>query len=265
LKNNSRPDLPNHAILVLLVLSLIALIITLTPIEQASPGTVNRQWAGAIGALLLFAPFLFTLLKRSGLSASPPFWFVIHVLCASAGAYLIFFHAAGGDWMSPPGLVLILMIFLLVQGSFLRVSVSNRFSHLFARTSIAPGFARPQTLDKAHLKVLIEYKQQLLQKLDPRADEALFSPNLRHWLQHPWLSLRYQRLISVEADVIGARAGAGLVLAWSRRLHMLAATLFYLGLVAHIIVVLFFAGYASGGDEIDWWYITDYGATGVVK
>ncbi len=259
MKNNSRPDLPNHAIIVLLVISLIALVITLAPIEQASPGTVNRQWAGAIGALLLFAPFLFTWLKRSGLSASPPFWFVNHVLCASAGAYLIFFHAAGGNWISPPGLVLILLIFLLVQGSILRVSVSKRFSHLFARTSIAPGFSQPDKLDKARLKVLIEYKQQLLKKLDPQADEALFSPTLRHWLQHPWLSLCYQRLISLETDMVGAREGAGLVLAWSRHLHMLAATLFYLGLIAHIIVVLFFAGYTAGGEEIDWWYITDYG------
>ncbi len=59
--------------------------------------------------------------------------------------------------------------------------------------------------------------------------------------------------------MVGARQGAGLALAWSRRLHMFAATLFYLGLISHIVVVLFFAGYAAGGDEITWWHITDWG------
>jgi len=31
------------------------------------------------------------------------------------------------------------------------------------------------------------------------------------------------------------------------------------GLPAHIIVVLFFAGYVAGDSEIDWWYITAWG------
>ena len=55
------------------------------------------------------------------------------------------------------------------------------------------------------------------------------------------------------------RAAVGIELRWSRRIHMLAALGFYLGLIAHVIVMLFFAGYAAGGDEIDWWYITAWG------
>lgn len=169
------------------------------------------------------------------------------------------FHAAGGNWLSPPGVVLLFMLFLLIQGAFLRVSVSARFSQLFARTSIAPGFSKPASLDKAKLQVLIEYKQSILDRLDPAASEALFSPNLMHWIRHPLLSIRYQRLVSMEADMVGARQGAGLLLAWSRRLHMLAAIFFFLGLISHVIVVLFFAGYAAGGENINWWYITDWG------
>ena len=42
---------------------------------------------------------------------------------------------------------------------------------------------------------------------------------------------------------------AGFELGWSRRLHMLAALLFYLGLIAHVVVVLFFAGYAADGGH----------------
>lgn len=260
MKNQTRPDLPNHVIHILLALVIVALIITLSPFLTHQPGSPNAQWAATFGVLALLAPILFSILKRSGLSASPPFWFIAHVLSAILGGGFILYHAAAGNWLSPPGLVLMLMIFLLIQGAFLRTSVSSKFSLLFARNSIAPGFSKPDSLDKAKLQVLIEYKQRLLQNLDVNASEALFSPNLKHWLRHPLLSLRYQRLISMEADMVGARQSAGLLLAWSRRLHMLVASMFYLGLISHVIIVLFFAGYAAGGDEITWWYVTDYGA-----
>ena len=260
MSNQKRPDLPNHAITISLGLFVIGLIIVLSPFLGHRPASSNAQWAAVIGVLGLLAPMIFSILKRSGWTASPPSWFIAHVLSAFLGGFFILYHVAAGNWLSPPGIVLILMFFLFVQGSFLRTTVSSRFSLLFARNTIAPGFSKPDSLDKAKLQVLIEYKQQLLQKLDTRASEALFSPNLKHWLRHPLQSLRYQRLISMEADMVGARQGAGLLLAWSRRLHMLIATLFYLGLIAHVITVLFFAGYAAGGEEITWWYITDYGA-----
>ena len=59
--------------------------------------------------------------------------------------------------------------------------------------------------------------------------------------------------------MVGARASAGVELGWSRRIHMLAALGFCLGLVAHIIVMLFFAGYAADGGPIYWWHITAWG------
>ncbi|MCP4379571.1 MAG: hypothetical protein GY794_25805, partial [bacterium] len=175
------------------------------------------------------------------------------------GVYLVLFHAAAGDWLSPPGIVLILMIFLVIQGAFLRISVSSRFSWLFAGSAIAGGFAGFVSIDKQQLQALIEHKQRLLIKLDNCAEEALFSPSLSHWLRHPWFSLRYQKLIAEEARMIGARESAGFWPAWSRRIHMTAAALFFIGLLAHVVVVLFFAGYAAGDGEIDWWYVTDWG------
>ena len=114
-------------------------------------------------------------------------------------------------------------------------------------------------MDKARLQQLIESKTRLLAHLDTTADEALFSPALRHWLRHPWLSFGYQRLAWQEAQMVAARRSAGPALCWSRRIHMLVALLFYLGLGAHVVVVLFFAGYAAGDGPIDWWYITDWG------
>jgi len=257
--NNNRPDLSERNILLLLaVVSLAAATLLLWPMLP-SPGSRSGQLSAAIGALLLLAPLFFLIMKRSGMSASPPTWFVAHVLATSIGCCLIFAHVAAGDWITPPGIVLMLLIFLVLQGSLLRIIISRGFSLLFARSSLPMGFSAPPGLDKAALQKLIEAKQELLQRLDPGADEALFSPALKHWLRRPLQSFRYQSLAESEAGMVGARKSAGAELSWSRRIHMLAALGFYLGLVSHIIVVLFFAGYAAAGGTIDWWYITAWG------
>jgi hypothetical protein len=243
----------------LLAVAGFVLLLTLYLFDQQPPGSPAAQWGAAIGVLLLLAPMLFSVLKRGGMRNSPPFWFVTHVLCATLGICLILFHVAGGNWVSPPGLVLFPMLFLLVQGVLLRTSISKSFSHLFARRSVSQGFAIPAAMDRNALAATIDKKIDCLRSLDPNASEALFSPTLRHWLNHPWLSFRYQSLINTEARIVGARESAGPLLAWSRRIHLLAAALFYLGLLTHIAIVLFFAVYTAGVEEIDWWYITDWG------
>ena len=228
--------------------------------DLPAPGSGFGQSAAAIGALLLLAPLLFVVMKRSGRAESPPAWFIAHVLGTSLGSGLIFIHVASGDWLSPPGLVLLLMVFLILQGSLLRVILSRGFSLLFARSSAAQGFASPAGLDKAALQQIIDSKQSLLRTLDPDASEALFSPALKHWLGQPLRSLRYQLLAEREARMVGARAGVSPGLRFARRIHMLTALGFYLGLIAHVIVMLFFAGYAAEGGPIDWWHITAWGA-----
>jgi len=259
LNTQSRPDLPNRGLYILLAFAAAVLLLSLVLLNQQKPGAPIAQWSATIGVCLLLAPLFFSILKRSGYSDSPPFWFVTHVLGATLGACLILLHAAGGDWLSPPGLVLLLMLFLLIQGTVLRTTVSRSFAYLFARNSIGLGFSAPTTLNKIELGKLIERKTVLLQRLDGEASEALFSPTLRHWLRRPWLSFRYQSLIDREARMVGARQAAGKIRGWSRRIHMAVAVLFYGGLLAHIIVVLFFAGYVAGDSEIDWWYITAWG------
>ncbi len=257
--NKNRPDLSSTQILLLdLSIAAAAAIILLSPGSPA-PGSPIGQLAAAGGALLLLAPLSFVIVKRSRASASPPAWFIVHVLAALAGSCLILVHAKAGDWLSPPGLLLLLLVLLVTQGSLLRTALSRGFSRLFARNSEAGGFGAPPALDKAALQRLIDRKTALLRDLDPGANEALFSPALAHWLKKPYSSLRYQWLAEREARLIGARAGAGRVLAWSRRLHLLIALGFYLGLLAHVVVVLFFAGYAAGGGPVDWWHITAWG------
>jgi hypothetical protein len=254
-----RPDLPKQGLYALLALAALFLIFTLYTFNQQAPGSALAQGSAAIGVCLLLAPMFFSILKRSGFTDSPPLWFVAHVLGSSFGICLVFIHVAGGNWVSPPGLVLFLMLFLLLQGVLLRTAISEKFSYLFARNSTCRGFALPDMMDKTALAITIDKKIECLWLLDPNASEALFSPTLRHWLTHPWLSFRYQLLIGQEARMVGARQAAGALLAWSRRIHILAAVLFYAGLLTHIIIVLFFAGYAAGDGDIDWWYVTDWG------
>lgn len=257
--NNNRPDLSERNIALLLAVVIAAAASILLRASGPAPGSVTGQLSAAAGALLLLAPLLFVIMKRSGLGKSPPAWFIGHVLATMLGCCLIFVHVAAGDWLSPPGLVLLLLVLLILQGSLLRVIFSRGFSLLFARSSQPTGFSAPDGLDKVELQKLIDIKKSLLQKLDPEADEALFSPALKHWLRRPLMSLHYQWLAEREAKMVGARGSVSKELGWSRRLHMLAALAFYLGLLAHVIVVLFFAGYAADGEAIDWWYITAWG------
>jgi hypothetical protein len=223
-QNKNRPDLSERNIVLLLVVVIAAAAAILPRSGWPAPGSVSGQLFAAAGALLLLAPLLFLVMKRSGLAASPPTWFIAHVLATMLGGTLIFVHVAAGDWLTPPGLVLLLLALLILQGSLLRVIFSS-----------------------------------LLRTLDPAGEEALFSPALQHWLRRPLSSLRYQLLAEREARMVGARSSAGKELGWSRRIHMLFALGFYLGLLAHVIVVLFFAGYAAGGEPIDWWHITAWG------
>ena len=259
MKTSNRPDLSERNITLLLAVVIAAVASILLRGGAPAPGSAIGQLSGAAGALLLLAPLLFVIMKRSGLASSPPAWFIGHVLATMLGTCLIFVHVAAGDWISPPGLVLLLLLALVLQGSLLRVIYSRGFSLLFARTGRPSGFAAPPGLDKSVLQNLIDAKVVLLRRLEPAADEALFSPALKHWLRRPLASLRYQWLAEREARLVGARASAGPELRWSRRLHLLAGFLFYMGLLAHIVVVLFFAGYAADGGDIDWWYITDWG------
>jgi hypothetical protein len=259
-QNLNRPDLSERHILLLLAGVILAATLILAWPGLPAPGSATGQSCAALGALLLLTPLLFLLMKRSGRTDSPPAWFIAHVLATSLGSCLIFIHAANGDWLSPSGVLLTLMVFLILQGSLLRVVLSRGFSLLFARSSAPLGFAAPAGLDKHRLQQLIDAKVALLGKLDAGADEALFSPALHHWLRQPLNSCRYQWLAEREARMVGARTSADAGLRWARRIHMLAALGFYLGLIAHVIVVLFFAGYAAGGGDIDWWYITAWGS-----
>ena len=256
---SSRPDLSKSALLWLLVFTAVGLVFALGLGGQLAPGSPVGQSAAIGGALLLLVPMLFFILKRSGYTQSPPAWFVAHSVCSTAGTVLIFVHVAGGSWLTAPGLVLLALVFLVVQGIWSRGMVSQSISHLFARSASSFNFTEPLQIDRARLAEVVEAKVELLRLLDRDADEALFSPTLQHWVRAPRYSLRYRCLIEEEYRLVGARRRAGLVLQWWRRVHLLVALLFFVGLLAHVIVVLFFAGYAAAEGEAYWWHITAWG------
>lgn len=245
--------------LLVAVLALLAIMLGSMPFGSGRlAGSPPRQTAAILGAVLLFVPVLFSVTKRGGLSDCPPAWFVAHVLASSAGLALICFHGLGGSLLSPPGVVLGLLFFLVLQGTLARIFLSARFSQQFG--SRASSFQRVDGVDRAALAAVIERKRALLATLDPAASESVFSPNLRHALRHPWLTLKYARLVAAESRVVGARRRAGTVLSLWRRVHIAAAIAFVCGLILHVVVVTFFAAYAAGGRAIYWWHLAAWGA-----
>ncbi|MDV7341496.1 hypothetical protein RYZ26_17940 [Terasakiella sp. A23] len=222
------------------------------------PGMPLHQASGIVGFFFLLVPVVFSLTKRSGLATNPPKWFVSHVLCGSLGGMFILFHAVGGNLVSIPGVILCLLIVLVGQGFISRAFLSDEFSHQFG--SRAMSFKRPDQDLQQKLRSVVDEKIILLKRIDPKADEALFSVNLIHWFRVPILSYRYVKLAQKEASLVGARRLAGPKLSRWRKIHISLGILFVLGMCAHVLVVTFFAGYASGSSEIYWWHVSDWGA-----
>jgi len=226
------------------------------PAAWSVPGSPELYVAGLLGALLALTPFAFSLAKRSGAAESPPAWFVAHVIAACIGMALLIVHS-GGYIRRPPALVLAGGLFLVAQGAWSRAWLSHKISGVFGgkyRAIVSAG-----TVDKEKLRGVIDCKRTLLARLDPAADEALFSPTLSHWLRRPLASWKYSRLARAEMALIGQRAAVSPLIAYWRTLHIGVALLFLLGLIVHIVTVTFFAGYVADGGPIHWWHLAAWG------
>lgn len=227
------------------------------PSAWSTPGSPELYLTGVLGALLCLTPFAFSIAKRSGKAESPPTWFIAHVVAATIGVALLVVHS-GLHLGRPPALLLAAALFLILQGAWARAFLAHRISDVFGGKYAA--IIGAGTVDKEKMRGLIDAKTVLLQRLDPAADEALFSPNLSHWCRHPLLSFRYIRLAQAEAGLIGQRRAIAPVLAYWRALHIAMAFLFLAGLVIHVFTVTFFAGYVADGGPITWWHLAEWGA-----
>lgn len=223
------------ALLALLLLAFFAAGIVHILGIASRPGDALHQSAATLGAILLLGPLAFFLAKRLGYAQSPPWWFAVHVLGASLGTLAILFHAVAGSLVTPASIPLLLMLLLCIQGIVARVFLSRRLSFLFARSTQSFNFQEPLGIDREALRTVIERKKALLETLDPTATEATFSPRLRHFLARPFQALSYQGLAKKELRLVGARRRAGRALATWRRLHLLGAALFYIGMLGHVV------------------------------
>jgi hypothetical protein len=217
------------------------------------PGSKPLYLVGVAGTMLLLVPIAFAVAKRAGSSGNPVAWFNAHVWCACLGAVLIAIHS-GGYIRRAPAMLLLAVLALAALGVWARL----RGSRLSARTfgTAAPAFAPPDHRARTRLKAIIAEKEALLVQLDPMAREATFSVTLPHCLRYPRLSAAYARLVREESRLIGRREAVDRRQAWWRPLHLALAWLFFLGVLIHVLVVTFFAGYVAGDDPITWWYIS---------
>ena len=252
-----RPDLSNRRLLTVVTVLGLGLLFYLVakphlPDAWQHPGSYILQPLAAVGALLLLTPFAFSIGKRGGYSEIPNKLFILHVGASLVGMVLVTVHAVAA-LSGPPLILLGCLLGLAVTGVLARTVMAPRMAATFGSKS-AP-FQAPDPELKDRLRALIAEKTALLARLDPEASEALFSVTLRHLLRKPVKSLAYMRLVRREAELMGTRRSVPFAQAWWRPLHMALAWMFLAGLILHIVLVTFFAGYVADGREIYWWHL----------
>ena len=253
-----RPDIDDRLLAYLIFASAIFLTTYFTFLpclspEWRLPGTPRLYAMGTLGSALLLVSVLFLIVKRTGRGGSPRAWFAAHIVTATAGAVLVSVHSAG-RLRYAPGLLLIALLGLVALGVWARIRLSRRISATFSTKH--ESFAPVAGENRERLRAVIREKETILKRLEPEAREGTFSLTLAHWLKRPAASLAYASLVREESRLLGTREAVSIAQAYWRRAHIALACLFVMGLVGHVVVVTFFAGYVSGGEEIYWRHIT---------
>jgi len=257
-----RPDIANRRLIAAstLIVGCLALYFSLLsalPEALRQPGSPIVYLIGVAGTILLLVSVVFVLTKRTGRGGSPVVWFIAHVVCANIGFLLVAIHTTGKlDQM--PALLLLNLVVLMALGIWARVRASRTMADTFGTK--LKGFTRP-SLDtvpgsRAELRETIDRKAKLLKRLDPTANEATFSVTLSNLVRRPTDAMRYLWLAQNEQRLIGARTSVNSTQAWWRPLHLALAATFIVGVIIHIIMVTFFAGYVADGGPVTWWHIT---------
>ena len=253
----ARPYIPNHAMIVLLALGGGAAVVYLgllfvLPDAAKTPGNKLSYLFGVVSFALLTVPLGFFICKRTHTIRAPR-WYVLHVGASVAGLLAAVIHSAG-HWWSAPGLLFVALFGLIASGAYARLRVSRDKAATFGRK--LGGFALAPGGNREAIRDLIAEKTAILTRLEPAATEGVFSVRLGHWLRHPVLAWRYQRCANAEIRFTGALHGLPPTQVRWRRVHMALAAVFAVGLLIHVVVVTFFAGYAADYGPIHWWHIT---------
>lgn len=231
----------------------LALLIPALPDPWGLPGGPILQAAATLGAVLLLASFAAVVAKRFGADGKRRFH--AHVWLAGVGTALVFAHGAS-NLGRPPALLLAALAALIALGLWSRTEGARLMAGTFGEKRRA--FAAPEPAARARLRDIVDEKRRRLARLDPTADEALFSPSPRHWLRAPLATLAYARLAAEEGRLTGARADLHPAQTVWRALHRLLAWAFVAGLLGHIAIVMLFARYAADDGAIYWLHFADW-------
>jgi len=225
------------------------------------PGSPLGQSAGIAAGLVLLATFYYLPLRRSDdggpSKATAQHW---HALAGTLGCALAVLHsqAALREWST---LVLLAILGLLASGLYGRIVAPLRVGSAFGRGAVPYANAALAGPAAEQIARLVQAKREALKALDADAREGQFALRWRHWSRQPRAALAYYRLVIAERRLLArnplaAQARIPLLERSWRRLHLWLAMLFVIGLAAHVVTTVFFAGYVADGREIYWWHLT---------
>lgn len=226
-------------------------------------GSPVGQSLGILAAVLMLGSVFYLLVRRSDIDTrSKPHAQQLHAVIGSIGVAtaLLHSHAYLRHWSA---WVLLAALGLLATGLYGRLLSPQRVGRAFGRSAL-PFTAAGPDWPKLAIDPLLYEKQDLAGRLSQnRIPERRFVLRLQHWRRHPLLALKFQRLAGRERRLIArhrlCRSVAPMLTErWWRRMHLLMAWLFAIGIVAHVITTVFFAGYVAEGREIYWWHLTDW-------
>lgn len=219
--------------------------------EDVRPGSGYLHLTAVAGSLLLVGAWWSALAKRRGGHAKRGLR--THVILTAIGMTLVGAHTTAAFGEAPVWLI-VLLVLLILQGTWARTAGARALASSFGAKPTLLAGATETTRNQ--LRELLSQKHTVLAELDAEADEATFVLSAGDWLRAPSAAWRYQRLVSRERAVIGAGDAFGLAQRVGRRLHQWLAWLFVVGLLVHVVLATFFAGYVAEGGEIYWWHIT---------
>jgi len=214
------------------------------------PGSTVGQSVAIVGASLLALSAFSAMFKRVGTPARRNF--TRHIWLACIGFVLVTAHT-GGNFLTRPALLLLALLALMGLGVWARTSGAQQMAATFGSTSGALSASEPDLREQ--LKSRIERKRSVLARMDSSASEATFSLVLGHWFNSPAVAFAYHRLVREERVLLGTDQSVGMAQAYWRRLHRIIAVAFIVGLLVHIVLVTFFAGYVAEGRAIYWWHL----------
>ena len=227
------------------------------------PGSPVGQSLGIAAALVLLSALYYLPVRRSDDGRwSIPAAQALHGLGGTLGAALAILHshAALREWST---LVLLAVVGLLATGIYGRVVAPLRVGEAFGRGAIPYSAAPRRHTATTNADGLLTEKRRLLSALAPGAREGEFVLRWHHWTRSPRKAWRYHRLTIAERRALARNPLSAdaelspLERGW-RRLHLALAALFIVGLLAHVVTTVFFAGYVADGRDVYWWHLTQW-------